>query len=493
MKHALRHCQKIFDDHLIVAYFFNARGETLEKTPLGMLRSIVYQLISKDTTLYDNFVTIFRQKQMVHSGLNYEWRQPELRNFVRSVIELHRLKRLLLLIDALDECEQQDVREVVSFIESLSIIAAQIGVTLRICLSSRHYPTIGIKRGLELTMEMSQKHGDDIEIYIEEKLRISNNEIMREIWNKANGIFMWVVIVVALLNQSYYEGREELMWKILQQVPADLEEMFNTLLNKGNQDKAETMIMLQWVLFSQRLLKPRELFAAVVGSACSIHNDDSIRRRITTSSKGLIEARKGEEGYLQFIHLSVNDFLLRNKRLQRLDPTLAPDPTCASHGRLWRCCWDYIKPLVMSKTRTKHMIDSSKKQPFLAYAARYIFDHADKALANNAIQGQQTAIANWPRRQDDWYHGSSFRSVIELFRNSPDFEDAINSEILYFLIIMNYHNLAKIVITQGVDVNAQYQVVLLTDTKLPRDYASRMSRYQITNKKAHSTDKNVTS
>ncbi len=42
MKHALRHCEEVFADHLIVAHFFNARGEILEKTPLGMLRSIVY-------------------------------------------------------------------------------------------------------------------------------------------------------------------------------------------------------------------------------------------------------------------------------------------------------------------------------------------------------------------------------------------------------------------------------------------------------------------
>ncbi len=64
MKHALRHCEEVFADHLIVAYFFNAQGEILEKTPLGMLRSIVYQLLDKDDTLYERFRPIYEKQRM---------------------------------------------------------------------------------------------------------------------------------------------------------------------------------------------------------------------------------------------------------------------------------------------------------------------------------------------------------------------------------------------------------------------------------------------
>ncbi len=61
MKHALRHCEEVFADHLIVAYFFNARGEILEKTPLGMLRSMVYQMLDKDDMLYERFRPIYEK------------------------------------------------------------------------------------------------------------------------------------------------------------------------------------------------------------------------------------------------------------------------------------------------------------------------------------------------------------------------------------------------------------------------------------------------
>ncbi|KAK4194116.1 hypothetical protein QBC40DRAFT_270361 [Triangularia verruculosa] len=124
MKYALRHC-KVFANHLIVAdtpHFFNTRGEILEKTPLGMLRSIVYQLLEKDNTLYERFRSLYKKQRMYKEG---EWPKP------------------LLLINVLDEYDERDVRDIVDFLKSLSIDTVQTGITLRIYLSSRHYPNGG--------------------------------------------------------------------------------------------------------------------------------------------------------------------------------------------------------------------------------------------------------------------------------------------------------------------------------------------------------------
>ncbi|KAH8897248.1 hypothetical protein GQ53DRAFT_887515 [Thozetella sp. PMI_491] len=112
-----------------------------------MLRSIVYQL-TKDATLCRHFVPIFREKRRIHEGGDWEWQRSELKNFVLSVVKQPRSRPLLLLVDALDECDEQDVRDVVGFLESLSIAAVRVGVTLRIYLSSRHFPYVSIRRRL---------------------------------------------------------------------------------------------------------------------------------------------------------------------------------------------------------------------------------------------------------------------------------------------------------------------------------------------------------
>lgn len=59
MRHTLECCKAIFSGHLIAAYFFNARGSTLEKNPMSMLQTIVYQLLNKENMLYDQLILYF--------------------------------------------------------------------------------------------------------------------------------------------------------------------------------------------------------------------------------------------------------------------------------------------------------------------------------------------------------------------------------------------------------------------------------------------------
>ncbi|RYP04574.1 hypothetical protein DL764_004382 [Monosporascus ibericus] len=226
-----------------------------------MLRSIAYQVLDKDVMLYEHFIPIFRGKRRIYREGDGEWQQSQLKEFVHSVLEQRQPRPLLLFVDALDECNEQAVRDVVGFLESLSIHAVQAGFELRICLSSRHYPNISMKKTLELTVEKSKEHRRDIATYVREKLRIRDYAIEAEIQKKADGIFMWVVIVVSLLNKAYDEGRIEAMQKTLQEVPNDLEEVFNTLLRKDDPNKAEMILMLQWVLLTQRPLRPEELLS----------------------------------------------------------------------------------------------------------------------------------------------------------------------------------------------------------------------------------------
>jgi hypothetical protein len=75
MKHAfLRYESDLFRDHLIAAFFFNAQGGTLEKTPLGMHRSIVFQLLS-DAQLYEYLAPTWRNKQRTIGSGQAEWRE----------------------------------------------------------------------------------------------------------------------------------------------------------------------------------------------------------------------------------------------------------------------------------------------------------------------------------------------------------------------------------------------------------------------------------
>ncbi|KAI0555633.1 ankyrin repeat-containing domain protein [Xylaria curta] len=496
MSHTLSFCEDAFSGHRIAAYFFNARGVVLEKTPLGMMRSIVYQLLKKDDTIYGVFLDLYREKRMIYSDRELQWEQSELKKFIQSIVKKAHLelKPLLFLVDALDECDEKDVRGVVDFLQTLSVNAVNAGVELRICLSSRHYPQISMKKNLELIVERRREHMKDIDKYIEEKLYAENEDIMNQLRNKANGIFLWIAIVVAMLNKAYDEGRDEAMQKTLDEVPEDLEGIFEALLESGSSDKVELTSMLQWVLFSQRPLTPQELYFVVVSE--SLPSEEAIRRRIVSSSKGLIEVRKmkmredqmvdldlnkeiktddkmatddevnmiedltidKELEFVQFIHVSVNNFLCRNKRLETLNTTLEPDAISASHACIWAYCWSCIKSLD-TPTDEKHAARLRSSHHFLGYATTYIFDHADEALSN-AIIGRRldNDVTQWLIAQDHWLGWLSLTRTFDVSHKLYSITHTVevaHTSVLCVLALAPYRNLIRFVLDHGVDINAQ--------------------------------------
>jgi ankyrin repeat protein len=461
VKHTLRHCGQNFKDHIVAAYFFNARGDRLEKTPLGMLRSLSYQLLRQESSLYGRFVPKFRDKLQKHRTGEWEWRQSELKDFLLSEIQWCQSKPLLLLIDALDECNKSDVEIVVEFLEKLSIKANGTKVAINICLSSRHYPSIRMENSLELVVERREEHGIDISRYVRDKLIIRDEEIEKGVLQKASSIFLWVVLVVAMLNKAYQEGKVEGMRQKLSDVPEGLEEMFETLLSNDNPDKHETILMLQCVLFTRRPLTPEELYFAMIAGTNpenlkawnqSKITADIIRRRIITSSRGLIETRKVHREIVQFIHESVNDFLLRNRRLETLDPTIKLDAIGASHDCLSTCCMSYLMMSELSLAKEKSQVNKlSIDYPFLKYASTYILDHAEIAQGrsikpNNFLHCVQQQHENFER----------FRHFHNAFERIPGLGCDKGATPLYILSFHGCHELAKVIICEEqADVNAQ--------------------------------------
>ncbi|QBZ64419.1 hypothetical protein PoMZ_06117 [Pyricularia oryzae] len=108
-----------------------------------------------------------------------------------------------------------------------------------------------------------------------------------KIVGKTNNVFLWVVIMVSLLNKIYDEGRIEGMKRILEEIPDGLERLFSTILGQDIFEKAVTILMLQLVFFSRETFTVKELFAAVI--KIPFPNREIINRRITISSKSLIE------------------------------------------------------------------------------------------------------------------------------------------------------------------------------------------------------------
>lgn len=100
------------------------------------------------------FTTKFALKEP--SDSDNAWTKKGLQDFLGDVVTSADPSDLCIIVDALDEGEQEeDVRQMISFLVDLSVRALEPDslCQLRVCLSSRHYPHISIKKGLSLVVE----------------------------------------------------------------------------------------------------------------------------------------------------------------------------------------------------------------------------------------------------------------------------------------------------------------------------------------------------
>ncbi|KIM97158.1 hypothetical protein OIDMADRAFT_44064 [Oidiodendron maius Zn] len=177
---------------------------------------------------------------------------------------------IVCFIDALDECDEDEIRDMISFFQRVSEIAVSAGVRFQVLFSSRHYPHITFPKGLSFVLEGQEGHTQDIIGYIDSELKIGHSKlaevIRHNLQEKAAGIFMWVVLVVEILNKEYDGGRILELQKRLRDIPADLHELFRDILTRDQQYGGELLLCIQCVLFAKQPLEPIQLYFAISAS-----------------------------------------------------------------------------------------------------------------------------------------------------------------------------------------------------------------------------------
>ncbi|KAK5656647.1 hypothetical protein OQA88_4627 [Cercophora sp. LCS_1] len=438
LRHTLKHVQDSADvgDTTIAAYFFHARGDNLEKSPQGMLRSLVSQLLEAEPQLQEKLVYLFREK----AALGFvQWGDVELKQFFLDNIRGSKARRVFLFVDALDECREGDVRDVVNFLADLSEQGVHDEVNLNICLSSRHYPHTQMKKMIEVDVGKEQAHNEDLTRYVNGKLPdIEDPSIKELIVEKASGVFMWVVLVVARVKQAHEKGDSNRnLHEILHKIPGDMDDLYQTILDQDTSKRAETVRVFQWVLFAEHALSPEELYWVVWendqngGKTPSL---DVLERRIREVSKGLVEIT-GENNFdrkVQFIHESVVDFLLRNRRLQRLSTTLENNMVGVSHCQLRDICMRYLLKPREGLSPGLEVLEWG--HPPAGYASHFVFWHADRAQA--AGLSQYNFIRGDPRRWD-WLLSNLLYSTMPMPRDVS---------LLYAMTSLGHKNLTEMLL-----------------------------------------------
>lgn len=101
---------------------------------------------------------------------------------------------MICFVDALDECDEDQVQEMIRLFEHLGQTAVSLGIQFRTCFSSRHYPHINIEDGISLIPEDQEGHQQDITDHLSSDLKIGHSKladsIRTEIFERASTVFL---------------------------------------------------------------------------------------------------------------------------------------------------------------------------------------------------------------------------------------------------------------------------------------------------------------
>jgi ankyrin repeat protein/nucleoside phosphorylase len=344
--------------HILTAsFFFHARGEYLEKSISGMYRSLLFQILQE----FPDLQCLFDDPDLVDNTQNGWSSLDVLKSLLRAAILGLGQRSLTCYIDALDECDELEIMDMVRFFQDLAQSAVEEHIHLRICFSSRHYPYINIRLGLRLTLEEMGGHSDDLTQYIQSNLWVEDSQLLSELveqmLEKSAGVFLWVTLVTDILNKEIRRGGFGLR-KRLADVPAGLTELFRDLIRRDTNDMEHFRLSILWILCSTRPLTPVEHHHAIWAGLAMKNvaddqppqsktdiSEDNAQISVVSTSKGLAEvtkvAAKGR-ATVQFIHQSVRDFLIKDQGLYELWPDLGLDWESAGHELLKSCCSYYL-------------------------------------------------------------------------------------------------------------------------------------------------------
>lgn len=129
---------------IVTSFFFNARGGAQERSLAGMYRSLLLQLFQKLPELEDGLNS---PEFASWNNRSHQWDLDSLEDLFKQAVRRLENHPLVCSIDALDECDGDQIRDMILFWVHIGGMAESTGISFQICLPSRHYPFIQTGRG----------------------------------------------------------------------------------------------------------------------------------------------------------------------------------------------------------------------------------------------------------------------------------------------------------------------------------------------------------
>lgn len=442
---------------VLLDFFFHARGTILQKTPIGMFRSMLHQLYDKVPAIRSQVFAAFKEKRKFGaSGIGWQWQLKELQDlFSAAIVHASKSRSITIFVDALDEAGSNNASDLLIYFHNLyenSLIPEK--VTAKICISCRKYPRFSTNTSLQICVD--DENHNDIVRYVKDRLsRLSGpgtetlsvperKTLAQTIVRRASGVFLWPVLIIPRITRYIEDGCPfSFIMKKLREVPERLSDVYENIITTVIRPEylPKTYLLMQWVCLAKEPLSVTELRYAFSSDDLfqsenfeHIYTDAHMKAQIASWSGGLVEFKHQKNKIIvQVMHHSVLDYvhseglgylaassntiLSRNKEGSTLVSTKFI--LGKSQERLCKSCVNYLRRrdvLQASQTALPFNLYERdeiflKSLPFIYYATRSWFKHAEQAESLGVLQEDLVQQFNSPPGLAFEAWGKIFRAI----------------------------------------------------------------------------------
>ncbi|KXG52206.1 uncharacterized protein PGRI_084900 [Penicillium griseofulvum] len=233
------------DQLMTASFFFWNSGTTLQKSQEGLIRSLLHEILQKHPALIEQVFPSESHEESegsTNSKMTNMWSRSQLINaFHRLANQKISSSKFCFFIDGLDEYQGDHV-ELVNLLCKL----VHCNENVKIMVSSRPWNAfqVAFGDGKCSSLRLEDLTRNDISLYVRSKLEEHNLyrkcirektlegiNLVHEVVKKANGVFLWVYLVVRSLQRGLEnDDRLPELHRRLQAIPTDLEMYFGHML-----------------------------------------------------------------------------------------------------------------------------------------------------------------------------------------------------------------------------------------------------------------------
>lgn len=274
-RHHLQERESVAESGIMAKFFYSHREGEPHSSHTHMLRAVLCDILHQsESFFYHHFQYWYRQLSALQSlahGNVIEWDYESLKEVFSSLFDYSLAGRLYIILDAVDESAENDRQDMLQLL--LQLCEKTTNYVVRVFVASRPLPVLERSiRECQGLIRLQDETKADIANFARsylERLEFDGylEEAMAYIVENAQGMFLWVQLVVTELLNFDEQGRAEGdIFEFLKSLPRELEEFYERMLDKMGRKDADLrhgINMFYFVLFACRPLTVNELLHSI--------------------------------------------------------------------------------------------------------------------------------------------------------------------------------------------------------------------------------------